>query len=80
MTDARRRVRTWIAITAGVLLGILLALRQAGIERDLLRILAIGAGLLVTLLIVTYRALVKAVDAAKANPNPPPWDDDEDER
>jgi hypothetical protein len=75
-----RRIRLGIGVVAAVVLAGLLALRQAGAEPALLRILAIGGGLLVTMLFVTYRALANIVAAAKANPDPLPYDeDDEDE-
>jgi hypothetical protein len=80
LNPAQRRVRIGIGVVAALVLAGLLALRAAGADQSLLRILAISGGLLVTMLFVTYRALVKMVEAARANPNPPPWDDDKDDR
>jgi hypothetical protein len=79
VSDGRRRVRLWIAIVAALVALGLFALRQAGVEQALLNVLAISGGVLVTVLFVTYRALVNIVEMAKANPNPPPPDDDEDD-
>jgi hypothetical protein len=81
LNGARRRIRIGIALTAAGVLGVLLALRLAGTDETLTRILAVGGGLLVTLLFVTYRALERIAEAAKANPIPPqPHTDDKDER
>jgi hypothetical protein len=79
LNASARRARLAIGIVAILVLAGLLALRQAGVETTLLRILAIGGGLLVTLLFVTYRALLSMVEAARGNPDPPPPDDDDDE-
>jgi hypothetical protein len=81
LNGARRRIRIGIALTAAGVLGALLALRFAQTDETLMRILAVGGGLLVTLLFVTYRALERIAAAAKANPIPPqPHTDDKDER
>jgi hypothetical protein len=81
LNGTRRRIRIGIALTAAGVLGALLALRLAGTDETVMRILAAGGGLLVTLLFVTYRALERIAAAAKANPVPPPRStDDEDER
>jgi small neutral amino acid transporter SnatA (MarC family) len=73
------RIRLAIAIVAATVLAGLLVLRWLGIDRKLLTVLAIAGGLLVTLLFVTYRALLRIVETARANPHPPPQDDDDDE-
>jgi hypothetical protein len=67
---AAGRIRLAIFAVAGVVLAALLLLRFAQVDETLLRILAIGGGLLVTLLFVTYRALLKVVEAAKASQGP----------
>jgi uncharacterized membrane protein SirB2 len=77
---AARRTRNGIIILAIGLLSALFALKWAGTEPKLLRILAISAGLLVTMLLITYRTLLKIVETARDNPAPPPpWDDDDED-
>jgi hypothetical protein len=73
------RIRLAIAIVAALVLAGLFGLKQLGVEQKLLTVLAIAGGLLVTLLFVTYRALLRIVETARANPHPPPPDDDDDE-
>jgi hypothetical protein len=75
-----RRVRVTIAIVAALVILGLFVLKRIGVDEMLFRILAIAGGLLVTMLFVTYRALLKMVEAARTNPHPPPPDDDEDDR
>jgi hypothetical protein len=75
----QRGIRLAIVLVAAIILAGLFVLKRAGVEEALLQVLAIGGALLVTMLFVTYRALLKVVEAAKANPHPPPPDDDEDE-
>ncbi len=80
MSSPAGRIRAGIAVVAAVVVLTLFGLKQAGVDAALLRILAIAGGLLVTMLFVTYRALLNMVEAAKNNPDPPPQDDDEDDR
>ncbi|MGL4241908.1 MAG: hypothetical protein ACRCTI_12420 [Beijerinckiaceae bacterium] len=81
MNDTGRRIKLSIGILAALIIGGVYAMHLAGAEPMLIRMVAIAGGLLVTLLIVTYRALRKIVEMAKANPTPPvPDDDDEDDR
>jgi hypothetical protein len=75
-----RRIRLALAGLAMAVLVALFFLKRAGIDDTLFRILAITGGLLVTLLFVTYRALLKMVEAAKANTQPPPPVIHEDDR
>jgi hypothetical protein len=75
-----RNIRLAIAAVAVFVLFGLLVLRRTGTDESLFRVLAIAGGLLVTMLFVTYRALLNMVEAAKANSHPPPTDDDEDDR
>ncbi len=79
MNQTARRIRLSIALIAAVVLAGLLGLRELGVPQRLLAVLAIAGGLLVTLLIVTYRALLRIVETARANPHPPPPHDDDDE-
>jgi ABC-type transport system involved in cytochrome c biogenesis permease subunit len=76
------RIKHGIYALAVLLLAGLLALRFVGVERDLLRILAVASGLLVLLLLITYRAFASVAEAARNGTlgPPPPPDDDEDER
>jgi hypothetical protein len=68
LSPAARRIRIGLFILAGVLFAALLWMKRAGADETLLRILAIAAGLLVTMLFVTYRALLKMVEAARSQP------------
>jgi hypothetical protein len=63
-------VRLAIAAIAVVVLAGLLVLKRSGVDETLLSILAIAGGLLVTALFVTYRALLKVVEAAANWPTP----------
>jgi hypothetical protein len=74
------RIRLAIAGVAVLVLAALFILRRAGIDENLFRILAITGGLLVTLLFVTYRALLKLVAAAQAGALQPSPTDDKDDR
>ena len=75
-------IRRGIFVFAAALLAGLMALRFAGIDRTLLAILAAAAGLLVALLLITYRAFAGVVEAARNLPpeGSPPEEDDEDAR
>jgi predicted permease len=79
VTESARRVRNGIIVLALALLAALLAMKFTGLDQKLLRILAIAAGLLVTMLLITYRALLKIAEAARSNPDPPPPDDDDED-
>jgi ABC-type transport system involved in cytochrome c biogenesis permease subunit len=75
------RIKHGIYALAALLLAGLFALRFVGVERDFLRILAVASGLLVLLLLITYRAFAGVAEAARNGTlGPPPPDDDEDER
>jgi drug/metabolite transporter (DMT)-like permease len=75
----QRRIRLGIVLVAAVVFAGLFLLKRAGVDEALLQVLAIGGALLVTMLFVTYRALLKVVEAARDNPHPPPPDDEDDE-
>jgi hypothetical protein len=79
VTSTAGRIRLAIAVIAAIVLAGLLVMKRTGVDEALLQVLAIGGGLLVTMLFVTYRALLKVVEAAKANPHPPPPDDDDED-
>ncbi len=72
MNATAGRIRLAIGAVAVLVVALLVALRIAQADETLVRILAIGGGLLVTLLFVTYRALLKVVEAAKASNGPAP--------
>jgi hypothetical protein len=73
--------RRGIAGLAIILLVILGFLKFLGIDQKLLLILILASGLLVGLLLITYRAFAGVVEAAKALPEPLPNEmDDEDEK
>jgi hypothetical protein len=59
----RRRIRNGIFGLAAVSLLGLIGLRYWGVDQAAMRIAAISAGLLVTTLFMTYRAMASAVDA-----------------
>jgi hypothetical protein len=75
-----RRIRAFIAAVALIVVAGLATLKGAGADEKLLRVLAIGGGLLVTMLFVTYRALLRLAEAAGAAARPPLPDDDKDAR
>jgi hypothetical protein len=72
------RIRLVIGLVALLVILGLLALKRTGVDDGLFRVLAIAGGLLVTLLFVTYRALLKLVEAARAGPHAPPSGDEDD--
>lgn len=78
MIQSARRVRIGIGIVAAAVILALFGLRRLGIEEMLWRILAAAGALLVTLLFVTYRALLKIVEAAHRQPQPLPYEDEDD--
>jgi hypothetical protein len=59
------RIKRSIWLLAAVLLGGLVLLRLADVDRDLLKILAIASALLVLLLLITYRAFAGVAEAAR---------------
>jgi len=71
-------VRRGVFALAAALIAGLAALRIAGIDRTLLAILAAAAGLLVAMLLITYRALAGVAEAAR-NAAPPQRDDKDHE-
>jgi hypothetical protein len=73
------RIKRGIYVFAALLLMVLAGLRILDIDRSLLKILAIASGLLVLLLLITYRAFAGVAEAARDGTlPPPPPDDDED--
>jgi hypothetical protein len=76
LNPSARRVRLAVALVAAAVLAGLFVLRRAGIDETLFRILAAAGALLVTALFVTYRALLKMVEAARNAPAPPQAGDD----
>jgi uncharacterized Tic20 family protein len=73
------RIKRGIYVFAALLLMILVGLRILDVDRQLLNILAIASGLLVLLLLITYRAFAGVAEAARNGMlPPPPPDDDED--
>jgi hypothetical protein len=79
VTASQRRVLVSIGIVAAAVALGLFALRRAGVEERLFTVLAVGGGALVTVLIVTYRALSKIVEAARAAPQQAVQDDEDDD-
>jgi ABC-type transport system involved in cytochrome c biogenesis permease subunit len=78
MTTGRDTIKLRIYGLAVMLLAGLLLMRFFDMDRQLLKILAIASGLLVLLLLITYRAFAGVAEAAKDGTLPPPPDDDED--
>jgi ABC-type transport system involved in cytochrome c biogenesis permease subunit len=77
MNAGRDAIKLRIYGLAILLLAGLLVLRFLDVDRQLLKILAIASGLLVLLLLITYRAFAGVAEAARDGTLPPP-DDDED--
>jgi hypothetical protein len=74
-------IRRAIAALAMLLLVTLGFLKWHGVDQKLMLILVIAAGLLVGLLLITYRAFVGVVAAAESRPEPLASElDDEDKR
>jgi ABC-type transport system involved in cytochrome c biogenesis permease subunit len=79
MTAGRDAIKLKIYGLAVTLLAGLVLLRVLDVDRQLLKILAIASGLLVLLLLITYRAFAGVAEAARDGTlPPPPPDDDED--
>jgi hypothetical protein len=75
-------IKRGIYVLAAVLVVFLAGLKFFGIERQLLLILTIASGLLVGLLLITYRAFEGVAETARNSPQPPASaydDEDEDE-
>jgi hypothetical protein len=79
VTASQQRVLLSIGVVAAAVLAGLFALRRAGVDERLFTVLAVGGGALVTVLVVTYRALTRIVEAARAAPQQAVPDDDEDD-
>jgi hypothetical protein len=79
MAAAGNRIKRGIYGFAVLLLAGLALLRIQGADTALLKILTIAAGLLVLLLLITYRAFAGVAEAARNAPQPPPSADDDDE-
>ncbi|MFM9975225.1 MAG: hypothetical protein ACKVON_11735 [Beijerinckiaceae bacterium] len=73
------RIKRGIYGFAAVLLMGLALLRFFGADLVLLKILVIASGLLVLLLLITYRAFAGVAEAARHAPQPPASAADEDE-
>jgi hypothetical protein len=78
MTAGRDTIKLWIYGLAVLLLAGLLVIRFLDVDRQLLKILAIASGLLVLLLMITYRAFAGVAESARNGTLGPPPDDDED--
>jgi uncharacterized membrane protein len=79
MTAGRDTIKLWIYGLAALLLTGLLVMRFLEVDRQILKILAIASGLLVVLLLITYRAFAGVAEAARDGTlPPPPPDNDED--
>jgi hypothetical protein len=79
MPGLNGRIKRGIYVFAALLLLVLAGLRVLDIDRSLLKILAIASGLLVLLLLITYRAFAGVAESAgNGTLPPPPLDDDED--
>jgi hypothetical protein len=72
MSDENTRIKQGIYCLAAGLLAGLLMLQWLDTDRGLLRILAIASGLLVLLLLITYRAFAGVAETARTMPQPPP--------
>ncbi len=80
--DARglnTRIKRGIYLFAALLLAALAGLRILDIDRGLLKILAIASGLLVLLLLITYRAFAGVAEAARNGVLDAPIADDKDD-
>jgi urea transporter len=74
------RIKQGIYGFAALLLAGLALLKWLEIDAQLFKILAISTGLLVAVLLMTYRAFAGVAEAARNAPQPPlSPDDDEDE-
>jgi hypothetical protein len=80
MQPGGARIKQRIYILAALLLAGLLALRLAGIDQQIIKILAVAAGLLVLLLLITYRAFAGVAEQARNGTLGPPPADDEDDK
>jgi prepilin signal peptidase PulO-like enzyme (type II secretory pathway) len=79
MTAGRDTIKLLIYGLAVLLVAGLLVMRFFDVDRQLLKILTIASGLLVLLLLITYRAFAGVAEAARNGTlPPPPPDDDED--
>ncbi len=79
MPGINGRIKRGIYVFAALLLAVLVGLRVLDIDRSLLKILAIASGLLVLLLLITYRAFAGVAEAARNGTLGPAPDDDEDD-
>ena len=73
-------IKLGIYVFAAALVMCLAGLKFFGVERQLLLILTVAAGVLVGLLLITYRSFEAVAEAARNAPQPPQLAyDDEDE-
>ncbi len=76
-----RRIKRGIYALAAFLLAALLGLRLMEIDRKLFKVLAIASGVLVLLLLITYRAFAGVAEAARNGTlGPPPPGNDKDDQ
>ena len=76
-----RRIKRGIYALAAFLLAALLGLRLLEIDRNLFKVLAVASGLLVLLLLITYRAFAGVAEAARNGTlGPPPAGNDKEDR
>jgi hypothetical protein len=73
-------IKQGIYLLAALLVAGLLAMRLLGVDPLLVKILAIASGVLVLLLLITYRAFAGVADAARDGTLPPPPVQDEDDK
>jgi hypothetical protein len=74
------RIRRGIYALAALLLLGLFGLRLLEIDRTLLAIFAAASGLLVVLLLITYRAFASVAESARNGTLGPPAKDDKDDQ
>jgi urea transporter len=79
MAVADRRIKRGIYGFAVLLLAGLALLRFLDVDPVLFKILTVASGLLVLLLLITYRAFAGVAEAARNAPQPPPSADDDDD-
>jgi urea transporter len=79
MAVADRRIKRGIYGFAVLLLAGLALLRFLDVDPVLFKILTVASGLLVLLLLITYRAFEGVAEAARNAPQPPPSADDDDD-
>ncbi|MGL4637384.1 MAG: hypothetical protein ACRCWF_15485 [Beijerinckiaceae bacterium] len=79
MSTPNQRIKRGIYAFALLLLAGLGVLKWIAIDAKLFKILAISSGVLVAMLLMTYRAFEGVAEAARKAPQPPPSPDEDDE-